>query len=57
MLAHVTLLASVFDIAHLLWLATYEYLGYKAIIVESLVAWTGTFELIPVIGKDLLEDV
>jgi hypothetical protein len=57
MLAHVTLLASVFDIAHLLWLVTSEYLGYKAIIVESLVARTGTFELIPVIGKDLLEDV
>jgi hypothetical protein len=57
MLAHTTLLAAVFDRAHLPWIATPAHLGYKAIIIESLVAQMHMFELLPVLGTDLFEDL
>ena len=31
--------------------------GYQAIVVGRLVAWMGMFEPIPVLSKDLLEDI
>jgi hypothetical protein len=43
--------------AHLLQAATPEHLGHQALIVGRLVARMGVCEPIPVLGKDLLEDV
>src|SRR5712691_2731030 len=51
-----TLQAAVFDIAHLRRVTTLEHLGHKAIVVGRLVAWMGVYKLVPVLGKDLLED-
>ena len=48
---------AVFDITHLLQAATPEHLGHQALIVGRLVARMGVCEPIPVLGKDLLEDV
>ena len=56
MLALATLQAAVFDIAHLLWVATRQHLGHQAIIVGRLVARMGMLKRLPVVGKDLLED-
>ena len=51
-----TLQATVFDIAHLLRVATRQHLGHQTIVVGGLVAWMGVLKRLPVIGKDLLED-
>src|SRR5215475_5216147 len=56
MLSLATVQVSVFNIAHLLRIATPEHLGYQAIIVGRLVAWMGMLKRLPVIRKDLLED-
>src|SRR6266852_9338189 len=56
MLALATLQAAVFDIAHLLWVATRQHLGHEAIVVGRPVARMGVGKRVPVIGKDLLED-
>jgi len=45
------------DIAHLVGIATPEHLGYQAIVVGRLIAWMGVFEPVPVLSKDLLEDI
>ena len=57
MLAHATWPAAVCARAHLLRVAPPEHRGYQAIIVGSLVARMGLLALLPVLGKDLLEDV
>src|SRR5262245_1514837 len=51
-----TLLAAVFDIAHLFRVATCQHLGYQAIVVRRLIPRMGVLKRLPVIGKDLLED-
>src|SRR4029450_7978877 len=48
--------AAVFDIAHLLRVATCEHLGHQALVVGRLVAGMGVGKCVPVLGKDLLED-
>src|SRR6266566_9439959 len=47
----------VFDIAHFLRVPTPEHLVDEAIIVGLVVARIDEFEPVPVLGKDLLEDV
>src|SRR6266568_7085730 len=51
-----TLQAAVFDGTHLFRVATRQHFGHQGIIVGRLVAWMGVLKLVPVIGKDLLED-
>ena len=48
---------AVLDLAHLVGISTPEHLGYPAIVGGRLVAWMGMFEPIPVLSKDLLEDI
>src|SRR5712691_579520 len=57
MRALATVQAAVCAIASLLRVATRQHLGHQAIIVGRLVARMGMGTLVPVIGKDLLEDV
>ena len=57
MLALTALMAAVFDVAHLLGVATVEHLAHQAIVIGRLVAWMSAFKRLPVIKKDLLEDV
>src|SRR5713101_6677837 len=52
-----TLLAAVFAIPHLVRIATRQHLGHQIIIVGCLIARMGVGESVPVVGKDLLEDV
>ena len=52
-----TVRAAVFEVPHLVWVATPEHLRHKIIIVGRLVTRMGLRKLFPVIGKDLLEDV
>src|SRR4029453_5461255 len=56
MSALATLQATVFDIAHLLWVATRQHLGHQALVVVRLIAWMGVGKPVPALGKDLLED-
>src|SRR4029453_12317084 len=49
--------AAVFDIAHLLRVATRQHLGHQALVVGGLVAGMGVGKRVPVLGKDLLEDI
>src|SRR5215813_11491490 len=56
MLPLATLLAAVFDITHLVGVATREHLGYQAIVVRGLIPRVGVLKRLPVIDKDLLED-
>src|SRR5262252_6879965 len=48
--------AAVFDIAHLLRVATRQHLGHQALVVGCLIAGMGVGKRVPVLGKDLLED-
>src|SRR5437867_10325661 len=50
-------MAAIFDIAHRLRIAAPKHLGHQAIVVGRLVAGMGVLKRIPVIGKDLFEDV
>jgi hypothetical protein len=52
-----TVQAAVFDIPHLVRVATREPLGHQAIVVGRLVARIGVCEPVPALCKDLLEDV
>src|SRR2546428_9797188 len=52
-----TLQTAIFDIAHLLRVATRQHLGHQIMIVGGLIARMGVGESVPVVGKDLLEDV
>src|SRR6266567_1736829 len=52
-----TLQATVFNIAHLVGISTPEPLRYQALVVGRLVTWMGVFEPVPVLSKDLLEDI
>src|SRR5262245_2838867 len=53
---HVLCVRGLFDIAHLLLVATHQHLGHQAIVVGCLRARIGALKLIPMISKDLLED-
>src|SRR5687768_59647 len=57
MLALATMLTAIFDIAHLVWVATAHHLLHEVVIVGGIVTRMALFEDVPVIGKDLLEDV
>src|SRR5712691_7295137 len=57
MRALATVQAAVCAIASLLRVATRQHLGHQALIVGRLVARMGMGTLVPVIGKDPLEDV
>src|SRR5882672_55409 len=48
--------AAVFNIAHLLRVATRQHLAHQALVVGRLVAGMGVGKRVPVLGKDLLED-
>jgi hypothetical protein len=48
---------AVLHIAHLVGISTPKHLGYQTIVVGRLVAWMGVFEPVPVLSKDLLEDI
>ena len=52
-----TVLAAVLDIAHLGWVATGQHLGDQTIVVGRLIPWMSPLKRVPVIRKDLLEDV
>src|SRR5256712_1866480 len=52
-----TLQTAICDIAHLLGVATRQHLGHQIMIVGGLIARMGVGEALPVVGKDLLEDV
>src|SRR5712691_7445046 len=52
-----TVQTSVFDIAHLLRVTTPEHFVDEAVIVGRMVARIDAFEPVPVIDKNLLEDV
>jgi hypothetical protein len=52
-----TLQAAVFAVPHLLRVATPKHLGHQAIIVGRLGAWMGVGDPVPVLGKDLFENV
>ena len=56
-LALAAMLVAVFDIPHLFRIATRQHLGHQIIIVGCLIARMGVGESVPVVGKDLLEDV
>ena len=56
MFALATVKTSVFDIAHVVGVATVEHLLYEAVIIRRVVSRTELFKLRPVIDKDLLED-
>ena len=57
MFALPTMQTAVRDRAHLVGIPAPEHLVHEAIIVGRLVARMGMGKLVPVIGKDLLEDV
>jgi hypothetical protein len=52
-----TMRTVILDIAHLVGIATVEHLLYETVIVAGIVARVDVFEAIPVIDKDLFEDV
>ena len=57
MFALTTVEAAIFDRPHLVRMATRQHLGHQIMIVGGLIARMGVGESIPVVGKDLLEDV
>src|SRR4029453_14030129 len=57
MFALATVETAVFDRAHLLGIPTPEHLIYEAIIVGLIVARVAVFEPVPVLRKDLFEEV
>src|SRR5437879_1766027 len=57
MLTLATMLTAILDIAHLVGIAALEHLVHKTIVVAGIVARIDAFEPIPVLDKDLLEDV
>ena len=56
MLALSTLLAAVFDIAHVVGVAAVMHLFHEAVIVRRVIARAELFKPLPVIGKELFED-
>ena len=48
--------AAVFNVTHLVWVATCQHLGYQPIVVGGLITGMDTLKRVPVIGKELLED-
>src|SRR5207302_114952 len=57
MLALATMLTAILEIPHLVGIPAAEHLVHEAIIVAGIVARVDVFEAIPVIDKDLFEDV
>src|SRR6266581_1935765 len=52
-----TLLAAGCALPHLVRIATRQHLGHQIMIVGGLITRMGVGESVPVVGKDLLEDV
>jgi hypothetical protein len=52
-----TVQTAILDIAHLVGIAAREHLAHKPIVVAGIVARIDVFEPLPVLDKDLLEDV
>ena len=52
-----TMLTAILDITHLIRIATAQHLLHKAVVIASVVARMALFEDVPMIRKDLLEDV
>src|SRR6266581_5092471 len=52
-----TLLAAGCALPHLVRIATRQHLGHQIMIVGGLITQMGVGESVPVVGKDLLEDV
>ena len=57
MLALATMLTAILDITHLVGIPAAEHLVHETIIVAGIVARVDVFEPLPVLDKDLLEDV
>jgi hypothetical protein len=57
MLALATMLTAILEIPHLVGIPAAEHLVHETIIVAGIVARIDVFEAIPVIDKDLFEDV
>jgi hypothetical protein len=57
MLPLATMQTPIFDIPHLLRVPTPEHLVHEAVIVGRMVARIDACEPVPVLGKDLCEDV
>jgi len=51
------MLTAILDIAHLIRIAAREHLVHKPIVVAGIVARMDVFEPLPVLDKDLFEDV
>jgi hypothetical protein len=51
------MLTAILDIAHLVGVATAQHLFQKSVIVAGVIGRMSLFEDIPMISKDLLEDV
>ena len=57
MFALAAMLAAIFDIAHLVGIAAAKHLVHETVIVAGIVTRMDVFEPVPVIDKDLFEDV
>ena len=52
-----TLQATVFEVPHFLGVAARQHLGHQVIVVGRLVARMGALQRLPMVSKDLLEDI
>ena len=57
MLPLATMLTAILDIAHLIGIATAQHLFHKPVTVVGVIARMSLIEDIPMISKELLEDV
>src|SRR5215813_5331964 len=57
MLALSTVQAAVFDVPHLFRVAARQHLGHQVVVVGRLVARMGALKRLPMVSKDLLEDI
>ena len=49
--------AAVFDIAHQVRVTTRQHLGHQAVVIRRVIPWMGVLKRLPVLSKDLLEDI
>src|SRR5215475_2287728 len=57
MLALSTMRAAVFDVPHLFRVAARQHLGHQVVVVGRLVARMGALKRLPMVSKDLLENI
>src|SRR5215813_13586141 len=57
MLALSTVQAAVFDVPHLFRVAARQHLGHQVVVVGRLVARMGALKRLPMVSKDLLENI